>query len=174
MSEQQVQAKGATVVRELRCKLSPEALAAKGKALAASELKRSDIVERWLIKARDHRAKLKEMGEDIDQLAKDYESGEETRKVECRQEVEERTGVVRTYRTDMHPDDPRAFVEERALTADERQRWLPGIELPAAAQPTSDSPPPSDDEDEDEPQGNGTVRTNSKTAKKRRAARKGK
>lgn len=152
----------ATIMRELPVDLDDEALRAKGEELAIAECKRKEQIDAYLIKARAHRAELKEMGESINKLSQAVKTKKEIRKVECRQTIDERTCVVRTYRIDTNE-----MVDERALTDDERQRWLPGTE------PDGEDAPPSGggDDGPDEAQGDGTVKTSSGAVKRRRANR---
>lgn len=135
-----------TTTRKLRVPLDEAALARKGEALAKLEQDKATRVARYRLVGREHRAKVKDLDEQIDGLVEDINNRSEEREVECRQEIDERAGVLRTYRT-----DSQELVEERALTKEEREN------LPPAA----------------EPQGDGSTKVTSARVKAERAKRKG-
>jgi hypothetical protein len=131
--------------RKLRVELDDQALIRKGAKLAELEQSKAQKQNRYRLIGRQHRAEVKELDETIDGLVEDINNRSEERDVECRQVVDEQSGTLRTYRVDTDE-----LVEERALTAEERDA------LP---------PPP-------EPQGDGSTKVSSARIKAERAKRK--
>lgn len=65
------------------------------------------------------KARIETNAKELHEFGKQYRDGYEWRSIECRREYDDIEGVVRTYRKDTGE-----VVEERAMTASERQQEI--------------------------------------------------
>lgn len=86
--------------------------------------------------ARERRAAIKEIEEEIEVLRKQIGDGTEDRLVRCISEKDFRANKVRVIRT-----DTRQVVEEREMTADDRQETMPGVNKTPAVPPAEEVGP---------------------------------
>lgn len=85
----------------------------------------------------DKRASIKEKKGEVEALRKQIGDGMEDRPVRCIREMDFRANKVKVIRT-----DTRAIVEDRLMTAEDRQTMMPGA---TKSIPKPDEPPAEDD-----------------------------
>lgn len=113
--------------RELPVKITGALIEAKRDRIVVALGEIHDLEQQLREMGSDKRAAIKEKKGEVEALRKQIGDGMEERPVKCIREMDFRANRVKVVRT-----DTRAIVEDRVMTAEDRQTMMPGVPKNAA------------------------------------------
>jgi adenylosuccinate lyase len=136
---------GATIVRELECKLTPKEWKERARRLAQIPVERAELEEEAKTTAAKFKSQIDDMKKDERRIAREVREGTCFRDVLCHELQNFDQNTVELVR-----DDTEDVVEQRAMSGAERQKEL-GLDEPEddTVQPAVDAPEEDEREDGD-------------------------